>query len=89
MAFALALVVLCGLVALAVAAPLRAPAARATSAVLRRAELEAAREATYRDLRDARLDFAMGKVTASDHRRTDRELRAQAIAILRQLDALD
>ena len=55
----------------------------------RRAALEAAKEAKYREIRDAELDFRMGKVSEEDHRATDRELRAQAIEILRELDALD
>ena len=52
----------------------------------RRAALEAAKEAKYREIRDAELDFRMGKLTEADYRLTDRELRAQAIEILRQLD---
>ena len=55
----------------------------------RRAELEAAKEAKLREIRDAELDFHMGKVSEGDHRATDRELRAQAIDILAQLDALE
>ena len=54
----------------------------------RRAGLEAAKEAKYREIRDAELDFRMGKLTEADYRTTDRELRAQAIEILRELDAL-
>jgi hypothetical protein len=54
----------------------------------RRAALEAAKEAKYREIRDAELDFRMGKLTEADYRTTDRELRAQAIVILRELDAL-
>jgi hypothetical protein len=54
----------------------------------RRAGLEAAKEAKYREIRDAELDFRMGKLTEADYRTTDRELRAQAIAILREIDAL-
>jgi hypothetical protein len=52
----------------------------------RREELEAAKEAKYREIRDAELDFRMGKISESQWRATDRELRAQAIEILRQLD---
>jgi hypothetical protein len=52
----------------------------------RRAALEAAKEAKYREIRDAELDFRMGKLSEADYRTTDRELRAQAIAILRELD---
>ena len=54
----------------------------------RRAALETAKEAKYREIRDAELDFRMGKVTEADHRTTDRELRAEAIEILRELDEL-
>jgi hypothetical protein len=54
----------------------------------RRAALEAAKEAKYREIRDAELDHRMGKLTEADFRTTDRELRAQAITILRELDAL-
>jgi hypothetical protein len=52
----------------------------------RRAALEAAKEAKYREIRDAELDFRMGKLSEQDWRETDRELRAQAIEILRGLD---
>lgn len=54
-----------------------------------RAELEAAKEAKYREIREAELDFRTGKLSDEDHRTTDRELRAQAIAILRGLDELE
>jgi flagellar biosynthesis/type III secretory pathway M-ring protein FliF/YscJ len=54
----------------------------------RRAALEAAKESKYREIRDAELDFQMGKLTEADYRLTDRELRGQAIAILRELDEL-
>jgi flagellar biosynthesis/type III secretory pathway M-ring protein FliF/YscJ len=54
----------------------------------RRVELEAAKEAKYREIRDAELDFRMGKMSETDYRTTDRELRAQAITILKRIDAL-
>ncbi len=54
----------------------------------RRAALEAAKEAKYREIRDAELDLRMGKLSEEDWRGVDAELRSQAIAILRQLDAL-
>ena len=50
----------------------------------RRAALEAAKEAKYREIRDAELDYRMGKLSDADYRTTDRELRAQAITILRR-----
>jgi hypothetical protein len=54
-----------------------------------RASLEAAKEAKYREIRDAELDFRMGKLSEDDYRATDRELRAQAIDILKRIDAID
>jgi hypothetical protein len=55
----------------------------------RRAALEAAKEAKYREIRDAELDFRMGKMSEPDYRTTDRELRGQAVAILRELDEFE
>jgi len=52
-------------------------------------QLEAARDAKYREIRDAEMDFQMGKMTEPDYRETDRELRSQAVTILRDLDELD
>ena len=89
MEFALALLVLIAIVILFVVAPLRRDHEAVEAADDRRAELEAAKEAKYREIRDAELDFRMGKVSEADHRATDRELRAQAIEILERLDALD
>jgi hypothetical protein len=51
-----------------------------------RAELEAAREAKYRELRDAELDHRTGKLSDADYEELDRSLRAEAIEILRALD---
>lgn len=52
------------------------------------AELEAARESKYREIRDAELDFATGKLSDADYAAIDGALRAEAIEILRRLDAL-
>jgi hypothetical protein len=49
-------------------------------------ELEAAREAKYRELRDADLDHRTGKLSDEDYRALDRSLRGEAIEILRDLD---
>jgi len=80
-----------GLVVLLVSAPLRGGAARRAEQQedLRRADLEAARESKYREIRDAELDFRTGKLSEADWRRLDRELRAEAIEILRNLDELE
>ncbi len=53
-----------------------------------RADLEARKEAKYREIRDAEMDHEMGKLSDEDWRATDRELRAEAIEILRELDSL-
>jgi hypothetical protein len=50
------------------------------------AELEAAKEAKYREIRDAELDLTMGKLSEDDYRAVDGELRAEAIEILQALD---
>jgi hypothetical protein len=54
----------------------------------RRADLEAAKEAKYREIREAELDRRTGKLSEADWRAVDRELRAEAVEILRRLDAL-
>ena len=50
------------------------------------AELEARKEAKYREIRDAELDREQGKLSEPDFRRQDAELRREAIAILKELD---
>lgn len=52
------------------------------------AELEAAKEAKYREIRDAEMDFRTGKLSKEDHRVMDRELRAEAVQLLRRIDSL-
>ena len=53
------------------------------------AQLEAAREAKYRELRDLELDYRMGKLSEDDYRLTDATLRMEAIEVLDRLDELD
>jgi len=50
------------------------------------AELEAAREAKYRELRDAELDHRTGKLSDADYEELDRTLRGEAIAIMHDID---
>lgn len=52
------------------------------------ADLLAARESTYRQIRELELDHRTGKLSREDFRAQDRALRAHAIEILRELDAL-
>jgi hypothetical protein len=52
------------------------------------AELEAAKEAKYRQIRDAKLDYETGKLSDNDWRSLDRTLRAEAVELLKRLDQL-
>jgi hypothetical protein len=81
-------IVLAVLVAVLVLQPLRSPSV-APAQLDRREDLEAAKESKYREIKDAELDFRMGKLSEEDWRETDSELRAQAIEILKALDALE
>jgi hypothetical protein len=87
--YALALILLAALVAAIVLRPLLLGVGEDDRESVSREELEAAKEAKYREIRDAQLDFEMGKLSQEDHRAIDRELRAEAIEILKQLDAVD
>ena len=51
-------------------------------------ELEAAKAAKYREIRELELDLRMGKLDDAEFRRQDRERRAEAVELLRRLDAL-
>ena len=89
MEFFLALVIVV-LVAWFVTAPIRnrEPAESDDPAVAELADLEARKQAKYRQIRDAEADRASGKLTEEDYRRLDRELRAEAIDILKRIDRL-
>ena len=50
------------------------------------ADLEAAREAKYREIRDAELDHSTGKLSDADFDELDKTLRAEAVEILHALD---
>ena len=71
-----------------VSGPLRARQVDEGGESAERAELEAARDAKYREIRDAELDYRTGKLSEADWRAVDRGLRAEAVEILRQLDEL-
>jgi len=85
-----------GVIAVVVAAavllvtrPLRR-SARAVDETLEaeRAELDALKEAKYREIRDAELDYRTGKLSEADWKALDRTLRTEAIEILKRLDSL-
>ncbi|MGI8726794.1 MAG: hypothetical protein ACR2K6_03850 [Solirubrobacterales bacterium] len=85
---ALIAILIVGLVASFVLAPLRrSPDAgddRAEEASL--ADLEARKQAKYREIRDTELDHAQGKLDAAEFGRQSAELRAEAIEILKAID---
>jgi cytochrome c-type biogenesis protein CcmH/NrfG len=87
--FGLAFILLVAVVAYVVLRPLSRPGEVERRDAARRAELEAAKEAKYREIRDAELDHRMGKVSREDWRAVDRDLRGEAIEILRELDRLE
>lgn len=74
-----------------IGAPLRERARAVDPEAAARAELanlEAAKEAKYREIRDAELDQRTGKLSDEDYRGLDAELRAEAIALLKRIDAV-
>ena len=85
----LIVIVLLGVVVWLVSGPLRTGAAAVEEAeATRREDLEAAKEAKYREIRDAELDYRTGKLSEEDWRALDRELRGEAMDLLRRLDEL-
>ena len=89
MEYALALLVLALIVAAVLSLPLRSRGEEERREETRLAELQAAKEAKYREIRDAELDREMGKLSTEDWRAVDRDLRGEAIDILRELDRLE
>jgi hypothetical protein len=76
-----------GAVVAIVSAPLRNRDADARDdSTDRLAELEARKQAKYREIRDAQMDFETGKLSEEDHRALDRQLRAEAMDVLRAID---
>jgi hypothetical protein len=89
MAVALAFVVLLAVIYL-VSGPLRHEPKRRPlrEREARIADLLAAREAKYREIRDAQLDYRTGKLTDADYAAIDGTLRAEALTILDELEGL-
>ena len=69
-----------------VSGPLRRSEEPDVAEASRRAGLEAARDAKYREIREAELDHRTGKLSEADWRAQDRALRREAMEILRRLD---
>lgn len=53
------------------------------------ADLEARKQAKYREIRDSELDHAQGKLGDQEFARQDAELRREAIDILKAIDAAE
>jgi hypothetical protein len=93
-------VVLLGVVVFVVSAPLRgvlhpsdpesgaADCAGLADRAADLAGLRAAREAKYREIRDAEMDYRTGKLAQEDYAAVDATLRAEAVEILDRLTAL-
>jgi hypothetical protein len=82
---------LLALVVAIVAAPLRrrahgaAPADSGLESPLE-ADLAAARDAKYQEIRDAEMDYRTGKLSLEDYEAVDAGLRAEAIEILDRIE---
>lgn len=86
MAYLIVLLVL-GVGVYLISAPLRTARRRsADPGAVEVAELEAAREAKYQEIREAELDLRTGKLSDADYRAIDQTLRAEAVDILHRLD---
>jgi Zn-finger domain-containing protein len=74
----------------AIAGPLRSGRMEVEDAVYQAQleDLEAAKEARYREIREAEMDYRTGKLSEADYKAIDRQLRAEAVELLRRLDAL-
>jgi hypothetical protein len=83
--FLLVLAVL-GAAVFVITGPLRRPPGERDPEDRGEAALEAAKEAKYREIRDAELDRRTGKLSEDDWRALDAQLRAEAVEILRRLD---
>ena|ERR1022692_104824 len=53
------------------------------------AELEVAREAKYREIRDTELDYRTGKLSREDYEAVNGALRAEAVEILDLLERIE
>ena len=81
--------VLLAAVIVVIGAPLRRSARARVPAADRRSALEAAREAKYREIKDAELDYSTGKLSREDYEQLSASLRAEAVEILDRLAALE
>ena len=77
---------LLAVVVFVISAPLRAADRAPDPQSAENDQLEVAREAEYREIRDAELDFRTGKLSREDYEDVDGALRAEALEILNRLE---
>ncbi len=80
---------LLAVVVLVVSAPLRRARRPPEGSSEGREELEVEREAKYREIRGAELDYRTGKLAREDYEAVDRALRSEALEILNRLENLE
>ncbi|HEX6618831.1 MAG TPA: hypothetical protein VF024_04190 [Solirubrobacteraceae bacterium] len=74
--------ILLGAVVIVIAGPLRPGRHAQTGAPSARRAIEIAKDAKYREILDAELDFQTGKLSEPDYREVDRQLRVEASELL-------
>jgi hypothetical protein len=80
--------ILLGAVVTIIAGPLRGGGGDSHSREQsQRSAIEMAKDAKYREILDAELDFHTGKLSEPDYREVDHQLRSEASELLRRLDA--
>jgi hypothetical protein len=75
--------ILLGAVVIVIAGPLRPGRHPQTGGPSARRAIEIAKDAKYREILDAELDFQTGKLSEPDYRDVDRQLRVEASELLR------
>jgi hypothetical protein len=79
--------ILLGAVVTIIAEPLRRGGGHSHLRELsQRRAIEMAKDAKYREILDAELDFHTGKLSEPDYREVDRQLRVEVSELLRRLD---
>ena len=86
MEFVLVLLLVAGAAAV-ISAPLRRKPVPLDATAAELTALEVAKAAKLDEIRDAELDFRVGKLSADDYRALDSQLRAEAVDLLHRLDA--
>jgi uncharacterized membrane protein YccC len=86
---ALVLAALAAFVVWLLSRPFRVHAAAPAADSDERRALESAKEAKYAEIRDNETDYRTGKLSEADYRVLDRQLRAEAVEVLRAIDELE